>query len=67
MDLARTQAAADALGSVRAEFLEPSTTVETLLARWSRGELSTDQLAAARRLIASGNSVETLLAPTTGG
>ncbi|MGI9000585.1 MAG: hypothetical protein ACR2GH_02850 [Pseudonocardia sp.] len=67
MDLARTQAAADALGSVRAEFLEPSATVEALLARWSRGELSTDQLAAARRLIASGNSVEALLAPTTGG
>lgn len=67
MELARTQAAAGALGSVRAEFLEPSATVEALLARWSRGELSTDQLAAARCLIASGNSVEALLAPTTGG
>lgn len=66
MDLVRRQAAADALGSVRAENLDPSATAEALLARWVRGELSTDQLVHARRLLATGGSVEALLAPASG-
>ncbi|MDN5751648.1 MAG: hypothetical protein L0H64_24650, partial [Pseudonocardia sp.] len=37
MDPARTQAAADALGNVRAEHLEPSAAVQALLDRWARG------------------------------
>lgn len=67
MDPARTQAAADALGNVRAEHLEPSAAVQALLDRWARGELTTGQLTAARRFIAAGKDAETLAAPTTGG
>jgi hypothetical protein len=43
----RAQAAADALGSVRAEGLDPGR-AEPLLAAWARGELSDEQLAQAR-------------------
>jgi Antitoxin VbhA len=39
----RAQAAADALASVRAEGLDPSE-AEPLLAAWSRGELTNEQL-----------------------
>jgi hypothetical protein len=43
----RAQAAADALGSVRAEGLDPGR-AEPLLAAWARGELSDEQLEQAR-------------------
>jgi hypothetical protein len=41
------QAAADAVGSVRAEGLDPAT-AEVLLAAWSRGDISDEQLEEAR-------------------
>jgi hypothetical protein len=48
----RVQAAADALGSVRAEGLDPGR-AEPLLTAWARGELSDAQLEEARlRLLA---------------
>lgn len=43
----RAQAAADAIGSVRAEGLDPGR-AEPLLAAWARGELSDEQLEQAR-------------------
>ena len=43
----RLQAAADALGSVRAEGLDAGR-AEPLLAAWARGELSDEQLEHAR-------------------
>jgi hypothetical protein len=48
----RDQAAANALGSVRAEGLEPAPEVVELLERWSRGELSDDELSEARKSLA---------------
>lgn len=48
----RAQAAADAIASVRAEGLEPGD-AETLLAAWTRGDISDEQLEEARlRLLA---------------
>lgn len=46
----RAEAAADALGSVRAEGLDPSR-AEPVLAAWARGELTDEQLEEARRLM----------------
>jgi len=43
----RVQAAADAVGSVRAEGLDP-VEGEVLLAAWSRGEITDEQLEEAR-------------------
>ena len=59
----RAQAAADAIGSVRAEGLDPGR-AEPLLAAWARGELSDEQLEQARlRLLRDRSlSAEKLLA-----
>jgi hypothetical protein len=61
----RAQAAADAIGSVRAEGLDPGR-AEPLLAAWVRGELTDEQLEQARlRLLRDRSlSAEKLLADT---
>ena len=61
----RAQAAADALGSVRAEGLDPGR-AEPLLAAWARGELSDEQLEQARLQLLRDRSLsaEKLLADT---
>ncbi len=61
--VSRAQAAADALGSVPAEGLDPSR-AEPLLAAWARGELSDAQLEHASCLLRSDRSlsIEQLLA-----
>jgi hypothetical protein len=61
----RAQAAADAIGSVRAEGLDPGR-AEPLLAAWARGELTDEQLEQARlRLLRDRSlSAEKLLADT---
>ena len=64
MELTREQAAASAVGSVRAEGGEPGVEVEALLAAWARGEISTEVLTEAQRLLAAGESIEHLLYPT---
>ena len=61
MEIPRVQAAASALGSVRAEGGQPGPEVEALLAAWGRGELPTEVLTQARRLLAAGGSIEHLL------
>lgn len=43
----RAQAAADAIASVRAEGLDPAV-AEVLLAAWTRGDISDEQLEEAR-------------------
>ncbi len=43
MNSPREQAAASALGSVRAEGGEPGQQVEALLPAWGRGEVGTDR------------------------
>ncbi|HEY3866188.1 MAG TPA: antitoxin VbhA family protein [Solirubrobacteraceae bacterium] len=53
--------AADAIGSVRAEGLEPGATVIEILDRWSEGTIVTEQLGEAAQLLASGESVAHLL------
>ena len=69
----RAQAAADAIGSVRAEGLDPGR-AESLLAAWARGELTDEQLEQASRELLRDRSlsVEELLAdvrrePDSGG
>jgi hypothetical protein len=59
----RTQAAADAIASVRAEGLDPSR-AEMLLAAWARGELTDRELEEARIRLLSDHSltVEEVLA-----
>jgi hypothetical protein len=47
----RERAAANALASVRAEGLDPST-AEPILEAWARGEIDTDQMIAATRTAA---------------
>lgn len=61
----RAQAAADAIGSVRAEGLDPGR-AEPLLAAWARGELSDEQLEQARLQLLRDRSLsaEKLLAET---
>ncbi|HTZ86122.1 MAG TPA: antitoxin VbhA family protein [Solirubrobacteraceae bacterium] len=49
----RTQAAENALASVRVEGLDPGV-AEALLRRWARGELSDAQLDDAARRISTG-------------
>lgn len=63
MEISRRQATADALGSVRAEGLEPGPRAEALLDRWARGELSDAQLVEARKRVACGENIEDLLGP----
>jgi hypothetical protein len=61
----RAQAAADAIGSVRAEGLNPGR-AEPLLAAWVRGELTDEQLEQARLRLLRDRSLaaEKLLADT---
>ncbi len=54
--------AADAIGSVRAEGLDPGATVIEILDRWSEGTIATEQLGEAAQRLASGESVAHLLA-----
>jgi hypothetical protein len=52
---------ADAIGSVRAEDLEPGATVIEILDCWSEGTIATEQLGEAAQCLASGESVAHLL------
>lgn len=57
----RAHMAADAIGSVRAEGLEPGSTVIEILDRWSEGTITTEQLGEAAQRLVSGESVAHLL------
>jgi hypothetical protein len=57
----KTQIAADALGSVRAEGLEPGATVVQVLDRWVDGAIETEQLGEAAQRLAAGQSVAHLV------
>lgn len=57
----RAHMAADAVGSVRAEGLEPGATVIEILDRWADGTIATEQLGEAAQCLASGESVAHLL------
>lgn len=59
----RVHMAADAIGSVRAEGLEPGATVIEILDRWVDGAIETEQLGEAAQRLAAGESVEYLLRP----
>jgi len=59
--LTRAQIAADAVGSVRAEGLEPGAVVIEVLDRWANGAIETEQLGEAARRIVAGESVSDLL------
>jgi hypothetical protein len=61
----RAQMAADAIGSVRAEGLEPGRTVVQILDRWIEGSIETEQLGEAAKRLAAGQSVAHLLGPTS--
>lgn len=49
----KEQAVADALGSLRAEGLEPEAAVVVLMERWGRGEITDKEFAAAQKVIAA--------------
>jgi hypothetical protein len=57
----RAHIAADAIGSVRAEGLEPGATVAEILDRWVDGQIETEQLGEAAQRLAAGKSVAHLL------
>jgi Antitoxin VbhA len=57
----RAHIAADAIGSVRAEGLEPGAIVIEILDRWIEGAIETEQLGEAAQRLAVGESVEHLL------
>jgi hypothetical protein len=57
----RTQIAADALGSVRAEGLEPGGIVVQVLDCWVNGAIETEQLGEAAQRLAAGQSVAHLV------
>jgi len=57
----RAHIAADAVGSVRAEGLEPGATVIEILDRWVDGKVETEQLGEAAQHLAAGESVTHLL------
>ena len=57
----RAHIAADAIGSVRAEGLEPGATVIEILDRWTEGTIATEQLGEAAQRLASGESVAHLV------
>ncbi len=57
----RAHIAADALGSVRAEGLEPGATVTEILDRWIDGQIETEQLGDAAQRLAAGESIANLL------
>jgi hypothetical protein len=53
--------AADAVGSVRAEGLEPGPAVIEILDRWADRTIETEQLGEAARCLADGESVAHLI------
>lgn len=57
----RAHIAADAIGSVRAEGLEPGATVIEILARWVDRAIETEQLGEAAQRLAAGDSIVHLL------
>jgi hypothetical protein len=57
----RAHIAADAVGSVRAEGLEPAAAVIEILDRWVDGAIGTEQLGEAAQRLAAGESVVHLL------
>ncbi len=57
----RAHVVADAIGSVRAEGLEPGATVVEILDRWADRALDTEQLGEAAHRLAAGQSVAHLL------
>jgi Antitoxin VbhA len=57
----RANIAAGAVGSVRAEGLEPGTTVTEILDQWVDGQIETEQLGEAAQRLAAGESVVHLL------
>jgi hypothetical protein len=57
----RAHIAADAIGSVRAEGLEPVATVAEILDRWVNGQIETEHLGEAAQRLAAGESVIHLL------
>lgn len=57
----RAHIAAGAIGSVRAEGLEPGAIVIEVLDRWIDGAIETEQLGEAAQRLAFGESVEHLL------
>ncbi len=57
----RSHIVADALGSVRAEGLEPGTDAIEVLERWVDRTIETEQLGEAAQLLAAGESVAHLL------
>jgi Antitoxin VbhA len=57
----RAHIAADAIGSVRAEGMEPGATVIEILDRWVDRTIETEQLGEAAQLLAAGESVAHLL------
>jgi Antitoxin VbhA len=63
MNDSRSQIAADALGSVRAEGLEPGTAVVKILDHWVLGTVDTEQLGEAAHRVSRGESVEDLVDP----
>ena len=60
VDSTRSRAAASALGSVRAEGLEPDALTRQILELWSRG-ISDERLALIRRRLAAQQPVHDLL------
>lgn len=60
----RAHIAADAIGSVRAEGLEPGATVIEILDRWVDGVIETEHLGEAAQRLAVGASVAHLLGPS---
>jgi hypothetical protein len=57
----RAHIAADAIGSVRAEGLEPGAIVIEILDRWVDGAIETEQLGEAAQRLAAGASMADLL------
>jgi hypothetical protein len=57
----RAHITADAIGSVRAENLEPGATVVEVLDRWVAGSIETEQLGEAAQRLVAGESVADLL------
>jgi hypothetical protein len=57
----RANIVADAIGSVRAEGLEPGPVTLEILDRWASSALDTEQLGEAARRLAAGESVAYLV------
>jgi hypothetical protein len=60
----RAHIVADAVGSVRAEGLEPGAVVIEILNRWASGAIETAQLGEAARHLAAGESAAHLVGQT---